>query len=175
MAWFLPGVASSLIVGVIVSSSMARALGTRRLVAWLLAVSVGVILSATVTPIGSLLAGGDPGARSCDFSRIGLLGLDELISLRDASLNIALFAPLGWAIAFLPNSSKRLLLMLAAVTLPFAIEGVQLWASALGRGCESADVIDNLTGLAVGFAGGTTVLAVQATRAACRASGDGGD
>ena len=172
VAWFLPGVVSSLVVGVIAASSIARAFGTSRVLAWLLAVSLGVILSATVTPIDVALEGSGVGGRSCDVSRIGVLPLDQFLSLRDASLNVALFVPLGWATALIPNSSRKLLLILVVLALPVGIEIVQLWVPILGRGCESADVIDNLTGLALGFAGATAVRALQAVRTAHRAGHD---
>ena len=37
------------------------------------------------------------------------------------------------------------------VILPFAIETIQLLATGLGRACQSSDVADNLTGLAIGL------------------------
>ena len=39
---------------------------------------------------------------------------------------------------------------LAAIALPFAIETVQFAVTPLVRACQSADVVDNLTGLLVG-------------------------
>jgi hypothetical protein len=39
---------------------------------------------------------------------------------------------------------------LVAVLSPFAIETAQLLLPVLGRGCQSADVFDNLTGLVLG-------------------------
>ena len=45
-----------------------------------------------------------------------------------------------------------MLVVVAAIALPFAIEATQLLVPLLGRGCESADVVDNLIGLAIGLA-----------------------
>ena len=95
--------------------------------------------------------------RSCDFSRIGLVPLEDLFEVNDASLNVALFLPLGVALALISNPRRKFALMFAAIALPFGIEALQLWAPILARGCESADVIDNLSGMAVGFAGATVL------------------
>jgi hypothetical protein len=46
-------------------------------------------------------------------------------------------------------------LTVAAIALPFAIETTQMVVPVIERGCQSADVFDNLTGLAVGLAIGT--------------------
>jgi glycopeptide antibiotics resistance protein len=119
-----------------------------------LIVSLGIILSATLTPLNGVIDVGGVGAGSCDFSRIGLAPLRELRRLDDTSLNVLLFVPLGISLAFLPRTRRTALLITAAIALPFAIETIQLLLALLDRGCQSADVIDNLTGLAIGFGGG---------------------
>ena len=169
VAWFLPGVACSIVASMIVAPSVARTLRTGRLVAWLLAVSLGVILSATVTPIQATLDIGGLAGRPCDFSRIGLASLAELLTVSDTSLNAVLFVPLGWAMGLIPNTRRKLILILVVLALPFGIEALQLWAPILGRGCESADVIDNLTGLALGLAGATAFRWLQPAQ---RSAGD---
>jgi glycopeptide antibiotics resistance protein len=65
--------------------------------------------------------------------------------------NVLLFIPLGAAIAFVPRSRRKVLLVAGGLTVPFVIEGLQLLVPALGRGCESADVFDNLLGLVIGL------------------------
>lgn len=155
VAWFLPGVAFSIVASLIVAPSVARTLRTGRLVAWLLALSLGVILSATVTPIDAALDRGGLAGRSCDFSRIGLAPLAELLTVSDTSLNVVLFVPLGLAVGLIPNTRRKVIPILLVLALPIGIEALQLWAPILARGCESADVIDNLSGLALGFAGAT--------------------
>ena len=63
--------------------------------------------------------------------------------------------PLGFAIAFVPRSRRKLAVLLGAIALPFAVEAIQYIATPLGRECQSSDVIDNLTGLFLGLAAGT--------------------
>ena len=65
-----------------------------------------------------------------------------------------MFIPLGATIGLLPGSRRKAAIVIAAIALPFAIETTQLLAPALDRACESADVVDNLSGLAIGLVGG---------------------
>jgi hypothetical protein len=158
--WLGPGVLASLVASVILATRIARMLRTRRWVAMLLVISGGLILSATVTPLRDALEGGvTTVGRGCDLGRLTLAGLDQLLRINDTSLNVALFVPLGAAIGLLPASPYRFNVLVAAVLLPVAIEATQLVLPILGRGCQSADVVDNLTGLAAGF-----VIAAVAAR-----------
>jgi hypothetical protein len=155
LPWFLPGVAISAAVSLAVGGIVGRALGARRIVASALVFSLGIIVSATLTPLGGRvdLVGSHPGA--CDLSRMGLPPLADLLGVNDTSLNVLLFVPLGLSLAFLPRSRRTAAVILAAVALPFAIELTQLMVPVLDRGCESADVVDNLAGLVLGLAAGT--------------------
>ncbi len=47
--------------------------------------------------------------------------------------------------------------MVVAVGMLVAVETVQALAPALGRRCESGDVVDNVTGLLVGLAIGSVI------------------
>jgi len=154
LPWFLPGVAISVLIALAAGGRVGRALGTRRAVAMALIVSLGIILSATLTPLRGFLDVGGVGAGPCDFSRIGLAPLRELLRLGDTSLNILLFVPLGLSLAFLPRRRRTALVIAGAIALPFVIELAQLLVPLLDRGCQSADVVDNLTGLAIGFGAG---------------------
>jgi glycopeptide antibiotics resistance protein len=154
LPWLLPGVAIAGLVSLAASGAAARALDVRRPVAWLLIMSLGAIVAATLTPQWEALAFGAQSSSTCNLTRLGLAPLDELLAVNETSLNVLLFVPLGAAIALIPSSRIKVVLVVAAVVLPFAIEATQLLVPILDRGCESADVIDNLTGLAVGFAGG---------------------
>jgi hypothetical protein len=116
--------------------------------------SLGVILASTLTPLDPSVVPPQPDVRSCDYSRTWLPPLTEMFSGNDVTLNILLFLPLGWAIGMAPWSARKAIVTLAAVISPIAIEAAQLVVPLLARGCESADVVDNLTGLVVGFAGG---------------------
>jgi hypothetical protein len=156
-AGFIPGVAISIIVALILSGSVARRLGTRRAVAWLLLASLGAVLSATVTPSReALLLHPATGMVGCDLSRVGPARWAEYLTLGTTSLNVVLFVPLGVAIGLLPHSQLKAALVLGAVILPIAIETVQLVVGPLGRACQSADVFDNLLGLVLGLLAGLT-------------------
>ena len=154
---FWPGIALALPVTLLCARPIARALRTSPWRGWLLAFSVAVILVATLTPIHRRL-GLDPSLLgTCDLSRTRLASLADLERINDISLNIALFIPLGLAIAWLPSSTRRLWIAVAAVCAPFVIETLQLLLPMLARGCQSGDVIDNLTGLVIGLAAGSFI------------------
>jgi VanZ family protein len=153
----LPGCLLALVVSTLASGPVARGLDVRRPVAWMLLMSVGVILAGTVTPLAveSRLALSHPG--SCDLSRIGPPSLDELFGPGDVLGNILMFIPLGFTIALVPRSHRKTAVLVAAVAFPFLIEATQLLVAPLGRGCESGDVVDNLSGLLIGLATGAVV------------------
>jgi VanZ family protein len=166
--WFVPGVVLAVVIGAVAARPLARALSTRPAVAWLLVTSFGIVLAATLTPTDTALADGALSGGTCDLARIGLAPLDELLAVSDTSLNVLLFIPLGVAIGLLPSSRRRTIVLAAALVLPFAIEATQLLAPALDRICQGADVVDNLTGLAIGIAGGWSVRRVAARRHTAR-------
>ena len=150
MPWLLPGLTAAAAVGIFVSGWLGRRIGTGRALAWALFVSFGLVFAATLPPLrdGLNLAAGSVG--SCDLSRLGLAPIDELLRIGDTSLNVVLFMPLGLAIGLIPGSRRRNVILILAILSPFAIETWQLVLPILGRGCQSADVIDNLTGLVIG-------------------------
>jgi glycopeptide antibiotics resistance protein len=150
LPWFLPGVVVSIVVGAALSRALARRLDIGRPLAWVIIVAVGIILAATLTPLrGSINF--DATSTGCDLSRIGPAPLRVLLRFDDESLNVALFIPLGIAIGVVPRLGPRIGLIAAAAALPFAIEYIQLVAPALDRGCQSGDVVDNLSGLVIGL------------------------
>ena len=148
--WFLPGLALSVALAYAVSLRVRRRFGGSRTVAWLFLASAGMILSATLTPLRDVLESGAVGAGGCDLSRVGLPPGGLLLEVNDVTLNVLLFIPLGIAIGLVPTWRSRVILLGVGVIAPFAIEAVQSFAPILGRGCESADVFDNLSGLAIG-------------------------
>jgi glycopeptide antibiotics resistance protein len=154
LPWFLPGVVISIVVSIAASGALGRALGVRRAVAWAIVISLGIIAAATLTPQSEALAFGARGSSSCDLSRLRLAPLRELLRLSDSGGNILMFIPLGATIGLVPRSRRKAAIVIVAIALPFGIETIQLLAPALDRACESADVIDNLTGLVIGLAGG---------------------
>ena len=148
--WLLPGLLLSMVVGVAVSGRIARALHTARPVAWGLVAGFGLVVFATLTPLRDGLELGAGSIGTCDVSRIGLAPLQDLLRIGDTSLNVLLFIPLGLAIGLVPGSRRRNAVLLLAVLSPVAIETLQMVLPVLGRGCQTADVFDNLTGLAIG-------------------------
>jgi hypothetical protein len=168
LPWLLPGIALAGVVSVVASGWVGRWLGVRRTVAGGLILGLGMILAGTLTPKRSALDHGTVGPTMCDLTRMGLASSADVLKFYDAGLNILLFIPLGFAIGLAPRSRRKVALVVGAVALPFAIETVQLVVPRLDRACESADVFDNLTGLAIGLAGG--VVAGQLAGAVDRRS-----
>ncbi len=115
---------------------------------------LGIVVSATLTPLRGQFNLGAVGG-TCDLSRIGLAPVRDLFRIDDTSLNIVMFIPLGIALGLLGGSRSKAVLIALAVALPFLIETTQLLVPAIERGCQSADVIDNLTGLMAGLLCGT--------------------
>ncbi len=149
--WFLPGLAVTILISGFASRGVGHRLRIHPVHAAVILISLGAIVAATLTPLrGFPNLGATP--IPCDLSRLGFAPIRDLFWLNNSSLNILLFAPLGAALTFAPLKSWRLLG--AAAMLPLIIEAVQLLAPPLARGCESADVTDNLTGLVLGAAFG---------------------
>ena len=169
LPWFGPGLAISVVVSLAASGAVGRALGVHRAVAWVMLLSLGIIMAATLTPRSEALGSGARGSAHCDFSRIGLASWEQLISANEASGNVLMFIPLGAAIGLVPGSRRKAVLVTGAIALPFAIEATQLLVPWLDRACESADVVDNLMGLALGLVAG--VVAGRIARGADRRPG----
>ena len=170
-----PGLALSIVVGYLARDRLSQAFGVTRFVAWALVVGVGLIVAATLTPSYEALRFGAQGSGTCDFGRVTLAPMAEILEFGDTGLNVVLFVPLGLALGLVPRSRTKTKLIIAAVALPFAIETLQLALTSLGRTCQSADVIDNLTGLVVGLVCGTVLGAIlHAAARSGRLDGDPG-
>jgi glycopeptide antibiotics resistance protein len=152
LPWFLPGAAVSFILSLIASGVVGRTLRMPRSLAWALILTLGIILSATLTPLSNALAYGATGSDSCNLSRVSLAPLGDYLGAGDEGGNVLIFIPLGATIALMPRSRRRTAVFLGAILLPFAIETAQLLMPVLDRACESADVVDNLAGLVLGLA-----------------------
>jgi uncharacterized membrane protein (Fun14 family) len=157
LPWLLPGSVLALVAATLGSAVVGRWLGVRRIVAWTLLVTLGIIASGTLTPLDREFQGSaHPG--TCDLSRLGPAALADLTDpTTDVAANILLFIPLGLTVGLIPGSRRKAAIVVGALVLPVMIESVQLLATPLHRGCESADVIDNLTGLAIGLVVGTAL------------------
>jgi glycopeptide antibiotics resistance protein len=151
--WFLPGLVVSFGAATTFAPWVGRRMAVPNLSAWLLLITLGIVISATLTPLPVSAAGG-----TCDFSRLTLAPLSALGQFNETSLNVLLFVPLGAAIGLLP-AGTRIRLAVVAAALPVAIEFTQWLMPPIGRGCQSADVIDNVTGLVIGLLVGMTIRA----------------
>ncbi len=150
LPWLIPGLVLSTIVAFLAGRRVGRVFGTSPAVGWGLIVGFGLIVAATLTPLRAGLDLDNTGIGTCDFSRIGIAPPRELFRIGDTSLNVLLFIPLGLALGLVPGSIRRNILVIVAVLSPLVIEAAQLLLPILGRGCQSADVFDNLSGLVLG-------------------------
>jgi glycopeptide antibiotics resistance protein len=150
--WFAPGLIVWAVLAVAASPIITRFLRTSRLHAMFLVVAFGLTIMATLTPTVRSLSGNGSHLGTCDLSRLSVAPVGLLLGVSDASLNVLLFVPLGLALGALPMSPRSAALIVGAFLLPVAIELVQLAVPDLGRGCQSADVIDNTMGLVIGLA-----------------------
>jgi hypothetical protein len=141
--WFVPALLISAILAMLVGPTVARWLRVPLPVAVLLVASAGAVVSATLTPI----PGPAESLGSCDFRRVGPAPLWALARPNEISLNVLLFVPLGIAVGMLPRTRRGLSVLALAVASPLLVEATQALVPVLGRGCQSADVVDNLTGL----------------------------
>jgi hypothetical protein len=154
ITWFWPGVAVVLAVGWVVVPPIAGALRIDRRLAWLLVIGVGLILVGEATPIRAPVGIDLAAQRSCDLGRRSIAALSEITALRDVTFNIALFVPAGVAIALLPMRRRSIVPLAGVAALPAAVEAFQFVVPMLARGCQSADAIDGLMGLAMGAGAG---------------------
>jgi hypothetical protein len=156
LPWLLPASLVALVVSIATSAGIGRWLGTRRGVAWVLVITLGIILSATLSPLGRPAAEGI-GAGTCDLGRIRPAAAADLFNPTDVIVNILMFVPLGFAVGLVPGSRRKLALLGGVLVLPIAVEATQLLVTPLHRACESADVVDNLSGLVIGLVAGTSL------------------
>jgi hypothetical protein len=160
----LPGVLLALALALALHAPVARRLAIGRFHAWFLVACAGTILAITLTPSRWALELGAHGPVTCDLSRVGPGSLAVYLRFDDPMLNVLMFIPLGLAIGLVEDGRRRLGLAIAAAALPFAIELTQAVVVPLGRSCQGGDLFDNVAGLAIGIALGTT-LGVLARRA----------
>lgn len=137
------------VLAVALSARVAAWLHARRHVAALLLFGFGLVISATLVPTAAALEGVTSDGM-CDTTRVGFASLQELTSVNFASLNVLLFVPLGLAVGLLPRNRAAAVVVVAAVSLTFVVETIQLLVPVFGRGCQTADMFDNLLGLAIG-------------------------
>jgi hypothetical protein len=171
--WIGPLLVVVLAAAVVLRDPLARRLRTDSRTAALLILGFGVVLAATLAPSRIPLLPATP-AGTCDLSRVGLAGWRSYVVFGTVMLNVLMFIPLGVVVGYVAPIRRRLGLVACAVGLPFAIEALQLAATPLGRACESADVSDNLAGLAIGLAIGVAAYWTLG-RSAARGAPPGSD
>jgi hypothetical protein len=154
----------ALVVALVLGPATARRLRTRRSIGTLLLAGVGLVVAATLVPTAAAVEGAASDG-VCDFSRLGLAPIEELVRPTFTSLNVLLFVPLGLAVGLLPRGRAAALVAVGAIALPFVVESIQLVATDLGRGCQTADIIDNLLGLFIGIVVGAMVRVVSRSAA----------
>jgi glycopeptide antibiotics resistance protein len=153
--WAISGCAVVLIITIIIHRWVGYKLQISQLIAFALLLSIGIILSITMTPYQGLL---DFSASSvCSTSVHALVRLSTLKYSNGRSLNVLLFLPLGFCCLLARRRSVAVALFVGAFFFPFAIEGMQYLLPMLGRRCDVTDVIDNLSGLFLGGAIGLVV------------------
>ena len=173
LPWLVPGIVVTHVISLVASRAAGWSLRAHPFAGFLVVFTLGIILAGTLTPLRN---GGDtPGIPlPCDFSRLGLATPHDFVMGNDAAINILMFMPFGLAVGVVPLSFRKVAVCLAAVGLPFAVEALQWLVVPLGRGCQSADVIDNLTGLFIGFVAGTPVSLLGPARRGPRPGSRGG-
>jgi hypothetical protein len=151
---FLPVLVMALGAAALSASRIARAARIRPVVAFLLVAGLGLIIAATLTPLGTALDG-VVSSGTCDTERVGWASLTTYLRPTGAALNVLLFMPLGLALGMLPRGRRWTRVAIAAgIASPWLVEGTQLLIPALGRGCQAADIVDNTTGIILGMVAG---------------------
>ena len=144
-------------------------LRTERLTAWFLLFSIGLVLAAVATPIRPPVGLDLAIQRPCDLGRRWFATFPEITALTDVTMNIGIYLPAGVAIAMLPISRRSAVAVAGVIALPAFVEALHYGVPVLGRGCQSADAIDSLTGLAIGLLAGGAVRLVRRAWAGLRA------
>jgi glycopeptide antibiotics resistance protein len=148
---FIPGSLLAVVISFAMNGLISKVLYVRRCLAFCLIITLGLILSATMTVGGESQPSVNKDIECCDFTRLALAPVAELFAVNETSLNVFLFVPFGLVIGLIHHSPRKVPILVAAFALPFGIETVQLLMPAMNRTCQSADVIDNLIGLVVGL------------------------
>lgn len=151
LPWRMPTTAPFAITGVFASDPMAPALQTRHYVGWLIVVGLAMIASATLVPLYGTFEGGASGSVGRGLSIMTPATLADFVAKDDLPLTVLLLMPLGCLLGLLPWPRRTRLV---------AIETTQEWLPVPPRACQSSEVIDNISELLVGAAGGAVAAVV---------------
>lgn len=151
---FLPNLAITLIVGMLIGAWAAPRLGLSRRTTgalWLTCVLVPLAYTLSATQGG--------GVAGCEMGLAPWESRSALLS-GETRANIVMLMPAGAAALLFPSGPRRLAALGAALALPAAIEVIQMVVRPLGRACQGADVFNNTLGVLLGFwlAAGVWVL-----------------
>jgi hypothetical protein len=159
LPWLWPGAAMAGPAAALLARPAARVLRARAWHAGALLLALAGILLVTLTPspVGSLVTGQAGNAPA--FCLMGVEPPTLAPHLEEASLNVALFVPAALAATLLPVPRVRWSALAALVVLPVVVEACQFLAyTELGRSCQAQDVVQNVTGVAIGAAVGLALL-----------------
>jgi len=157
--WAVPAGVLALVIATAVAWPVARRMRVPVVPVWLFLATVGGFLATTVTPSP---AAGHWSWRGVTSFSVVLPSPDSLHSLNDTSVNVLLGLPLGLAAVWLAGECRRWWPLLAAVALPFVVEGAQALLP-LGRsGFQLPDVLANGVVLVAGAVLGAFVVGAAA-------------
>jgi hypothetical protein len=166
-SWMLLFAAMAALLAIAVGAAIGRRLGTLAGVAWF-----GLLWSISVTGIVTLVPArsglgyipADEHATSCSWDIGGPApGGFWIFGGGQQLLNVLLFVPAG-AFVVLAFARWRLgwllvpLGLAALAAYSWAIEETQLHVARIDRACDVTDIIDNVTGAAIGVAVGAALL-----------------
>src|SRR3954447_16460845 len=115
----------SFVVALLLSERVARRLGSRRAIAWLLIAALGIVLSATLTPGRTSFSQRQVSiSEGCDLHRIGPAPFFEYRELGLTAFNVFLFVPLGIAIGALPRRRGQAPILFRGDVLPVVVGAV---------------------------------------------------
>jgi hypothetical protein len=151
---FLPNLAITLLLGILIGAWAAPRLGLSR------RATGAMWLAALLVPLAyTLSAAGSGNPTGCEMGLAPWESRSALLS-RETRANIVMLMPAGAAALLFPSGPRRLAALGAALALPAAIEVTQMVVQPLGRACQGADVFNNTLGVLLGFwlAAGVWVL-----------------
>ncbi len=143
--WAL-AVAGFLLVAAAITLAVTLRRGQRGAAGWTVfsVVLLGILL-ITLTPSGD-----SGGSRWCGLDSWRLVRPSQVLSLGHDALNVWVFVLWGVSVVLLPRS-QAVIGAVVILLLPPIIELIQYALPALGRSCQSDDLVHNWTGALVGL------------------------
>ncbi|WP_219921814.1 VanZ family protein [Brevibacterium oceani] len=156
----VPALAAGIIVSALVAKRIARRIHERPVLVFLWLASLALVLSATLTPSGHAF-GLDEGLRTTRVWTWSLPSPGALSSVNWQSMNILLFAPLGFTSGLFTRRRHIARFGTLALLVSVIVEIVQFTVIPLGRSqFNSATVLIGWAGIAIGLLVGVLLSAV---------------